>query len=52
MIRYYFGSKEGLYEEMIRETLQTLLEHAGLLLDEVVGLRSPGAILVAQTRRP
>jgi AcrR family transcriptional regulator len=21
MIRYYFGSKEGLYEEMIRETL-------------------------------
>ncbi len=26
MIRYYFGSKEGLYEEMIRETLQPLLE--------------------------
>lgn len=25
MIRYYFGSKEGLYEEMIRETLQPLL---------------------------
>ncbi|MBY0464063.1 MAG: TetR family transcriptional regulator [Burkholderiales bacterium] len=22
MIRYYFGNKEGLYEEMIRETLQ------------------------------
>ena len=26
MIRYYFGSKEGLYEEMIRHTLQPLLE--------------------------
>lgn len=26
MIRYYFGSKEGLYEEMIRETLNPLLE--------------------------
>lgn len=26
MIRYYFGSKEGLYEEMIRQTLQPLLE--------------------------
>jgi AcrR family transcriptional regulator len=26
MIRYYFGSKEGLYEEMIRETLKPLLE--------------------------
>ncbi|MBS1159622.1 MAG: TetR family transcriptional regulator [Proteobacteria bacterium] len=25
MIRYYFGSKEGLYEEMIRETMQPLL---------------------------
>lgn len=25
MIRYYFGSKEGLYEEMIRETLSPLL---------------------------
>lgn len=25
MIRYYFGSKEGLYEEMIRDTLQPLL---------------------------
>ena len=25
MIRYYFGSKEGLYEEMIRETLNPLL---------------------------
>ncbi len=25
MIRYYFGNKEGLYEEMIRETLQPLL---------------------------
>lgn len=26
MIRYYFGNKEGLYEEMIRETLQPLLQ--------------------------
>jgi len=25
MIRYYFGSKEGLYEDMIRETLSPLL---------------------------
>ncbi len=26
MIRYYFGNKEGLYEEMIRDTLGPLLE--------------------------
>jgi AcrR family transcriptional regulator len=26
MIRYYFGNKEGLYEEMIRSTLQPLLD--------------------------
>lgn len=26
MIRYYFGSKAGLYEEMIRHTLQPLLD--------------------------
>ncbi len=26
MIRYYFGSKEGLFEEMIRSTLQPLIE--------------------------
>ncbi|WP_027157625.1 TetR/AcrR family transcriptional regulator [Methylobacter luteus] len=26
MIRYYFGSKEGLYEEMIRDTLSPLLD--------------------------
>lgn len=26
MIRYYFGSKEGLYEEMIRETLKPILD--------------------------
>ncbi len=26
MIRYYFGNKEGLYEEMIRETLNPLLK--------------------------
>lgn len=38
MIRYYFGSKEGLYEEMIRETLQPLLEVLdGQLLNSVDG---------------
>jgi len=26
MIRYYFGNKEGLYEEMIRDTLNPLLD--------------------------
>jgi AcrR family transcriptional regulator len=26
MIRYYFGSKEGLYEEMIRDTLKPILD--------------------------
>lgn len=26
MIRYYFGNKEGLYEEMIRDTLKPLLD--------------------------
>ena len=26
MIHYYFGNKEGLYEEMIRSTLQPLLD--------------------------
>ncbi|MGD8914121.1 MAG: TetR/AcrR family transcriptional regulator [Candidatus Thiodiazotropha sp.] len=26
MIRYYFGSKEGLYEEMIRKALQPLID--------------------------
>lgn len=26
MIRYYFGNKEGLYEEMIRDTLAALLD--------------------------
>ncbi len=36
MIRYYFGSKEGLYEEMIRDTLGPLLD----VLDGAL-LRSP-----------
>jgi AcrR family transcriptional regulator len=40
MIRYYFGNKEGLYEEMIRETLQPLLEVLdGELLSSVEGFR-------------
>src|SRR5512146_2585385 len=26
MIRYYFGNKEGLYEEMIRDTLKPILD--------------------------
>jgi AcrR family transcriptional regulator len=40
MIRYYFGSKEGLYEEMIRETLNPLLKVLdGKMLDTVDGLK-------------
>ncbi len=39
MIRYYFGNKEGLYEEMIRETLVPLLNVLdGHMLDSVAGL--------------
>ncbi|MDD3518738.1 MAG: TetR/AcrR family transcriptional regulator [Chromatiales bacterium] len=38
MIRYYFGNKEGLYEEMIRETLAPLLDVLdGPLLDSAAG---------------
>lgn len=38
MIRYYFRNKEGLYEEMIRETLNPLLEVLdGQLLASVQG---------------
>lgn len=38
MIRYYFGSKEGLYEEMIRDTLAPLLAVLdGPLLDSSAG---------------
>ncbi len=38
MIRYYFGSKEGLYEEMIRHTLQPLLDVLeGSLLESTAG---------------
>ena len=38
MIRYYFGSKEGLYEEMIRETLAPLLNVLdGSMLDSAGG---------------
>jgi AcrR family transcriptional regulator len=38
MIRYYFGGKEGLYEEMIRETLNPLLEVLdGPMLDSSCG---------------
>lgn len=38
MIRYYFGNKEGLYEEMIRETLSPLLAVLdGPLLSSVTG---------------
>lgn len=41
MIRYYFGSKEGLYEEMIRESLVPLLEVLdGPLFDAVDGFGS------------
>ena len=39
MIRYYFGNKEGLYEEMIRETLNPLLEVLdGQMLNSPQGL--------------
>lgn len=39
MIRYYFGNKEGLYEEMIRETLGALLDVLdGPMLASVGGL--------------
>lgn len=38
MIRYYFGNKEGLYEEMIRQTLNPLLEVLdGKMLSSVEG---------------
>ncbi|HEY6897451.1 MAG TPA: TetR/AcrR family transcriptional regulator [Rhodocyclaceae bacterium] len=38
MIRYYFGNKEGLYEEMIRETLSPMLDVLdGPLLTSVAG---------------
>jgi AcrR family transcriptional regulator len=39
MIRYYFGNKEGLYEEMIRETLNPMLDVLdGPMLASVSGL--------------
>jgi AcrR family transcriptional regulator len=34
MIRYYFGSKEGLYEEMIRQTLLPLINALDQPADE------------------
>lgn len=38
MIRYYFGNKEGLYEEMIRDTLKPLLDVLdGRMLSEAGG---------------
>lgn len=40
MIRYYFGNKEGLYEEMIRETLDPLLQVLdGQMLDSPDGFK-------------
>lgn len=40
MIRYYFGNKEGLYEEMIRNTLNPLLKVLdGQMLDTVDGFK-------------
>jgi AcrR family transcriptional regulator len=40
MIRYYFGNKEGLYEEMIRETMNPLLKVLeGQMLDSVHGFK-------------
>lgn len=41
MIRYYFGNKEGLYEEMISDTLVPLLKVLdGPLLDSVDGVKA------------
>ncbi|MGZ5007039.1 MAG: TetR/AcrR family transcriptional regulator [Methylobacter sp.] len=40
MIRYYFGNKEGLYEEMIRDTMSPLLNVLdGQMLDSVDGFK-------------
>jgi AcrR family transcriptional regulator len=40
MIRYYFGNKEGLYEEMIRDTMNPLLKVLdGQMLDSVSGFK-------------
>jgi AcrR family transcriptional regulator len=40
MIRYYFGNKEGLYEEMIRSTLEPLLKVLdGPMLDSAAGFK-------------
>ncbi|PPK74994.1 TetR family transcriptional regulator [Methylobacter tundripaludum] len=40
MIRYYFGNKEGLYEEMIRDTMNPLLNVLdGQMLDSVGGFK-------------
>ncbi|TAN70192.1 MAG: TetR/AcrR family transcriptional regulator [Methylobacter sp.] len=40
MIRYYFGNKEGLYEEMIRDSLNPLLKVLdGQMLDSVDGFK-------------
>jgi AcrR family transcriptional regulator len=40
MIRYYFGNKEGLYEEMIRDTMKPLLDVLdGQMLTSVDGFK-------------
>ncbi len=40
MIRYYFGNKEGLYEEMIRDTMNPLLNVLdGQMLESVDGFK-------------
>ncbi|MDD5411649.1 MAG: TetR/AcrR family transcriptional regulator [Methylobacter sp.] len=40
MIRYYFGNKEGLYEEMIRDTMTPLLNVLdGQMLESVDGFK-------------
>lgn len=40
MIRYYFGNKEGLYEEMIRDTMNPLLNVLdGQMLNSVDGFK-------------
>ncbi|WP_434110709.1 TetR/AcrR family transcriptional regulator [Methylocaldum sp. GT1TLB] len=54
MIRYYFGSKEGLYEEMIRDTLSPLLDVLdGPMLSSVKGFTDfPRLYYDTMSKRP
>lgn len=54
MIRYYFGNKEGLYEEMIRDTLNPLLDVLdGQMLTSVDGFKDfLGLYYETMSKRP